>query len=56
MKLKERLKNEVWNNIKFWRFQVFINIIFMIVLVCIIFYLLGEYENVYDALMECLGK
>jgi len=56
MSLKERLKKEVWNNIKFWRFQYLIAVIFIIVLIFIIFYLLGEYEKVYDALMMYLGK
>jgi len=56
MNLKERLKKEVWNNIKFWRFQVLVNWLFIIALLFIIFYLLGEYENVYDALMKYMGK
>jgi len=54
MKLKEALKKYVWNDVRFWRLQFFVNLAIIIILIFVILYLLDEYEHVVNELIECM--
>ena len=55
MTFKEKLKEQVWNNVGFWRFQFFVDLVIIIILILTIFYLLGEYEYVVNELLRCIN-
>ena len=55
MSLREGFKKHIWNNVGFWRFQFFMNLAMIVILILIILYLLGEYEHVVNELEKCMA-
>jgi len=45
---------KVWNDIRFWRLQFFVQLVIIAILTVALFYLLDEYEHVANELIKCM--